>query len=431
MCYRLFTWSVMDKYPYPREFRLKILSLMLDNHWMAKYGFAIVQPEYFEQDDEEDVAKAIVDYRTRYRVSPKDPADLNALTTKDRHELVEQIYGSHDIRLASDIAIQWAKQQSVKLAILDSIDDIQRGELDKPLDKMRQALRVGDSLESPGLDPIADIDKWLYEMWKHKVPTGWYHIDQDMEGGLDAGEEGVILGPLNRGKTMGLISLGYQMASPVAGVNVVHFTHELRPDKVCKRYVARMLFRFPSQSDNLQQYAEEAVTAARSLLVGKIRVIGGAYKMTTQELEGHVDRLIEDGFIPGAIIDDYADLIVPPRKYTERRFELTAVFEWYRSLGDRYNCPMWTATQGNRGSLSKEIITAADIAEDIGKAQAADVMIALCQTSDEYTANQCRLYMAKVRDNKKNNLYSAKFYGDSQAIITTGIVDTRKIEKNV
>jgi hypothetical protein len=80
--------------------------------------------------------------------------------------------------------------------------------------------------------------------------------------------------------------------------------------------------------------------------------------------------------------------------------------------------------------LSKEIITIQDIAEDIGKAAIADVIIALCQTRDEEQMNQCRLFMAKVRDGTKKMMYDAKFYGKSQAIITTGLSKNKDEEKD-
>jgi hypothetical protein len=92
---------------------------------------------------------------------------------------------------------------------------------------------------------------------------------------------------------------------------------------------------------------------------------------------------------------------------------------------------MWSASQAGRSSLSKEIITMADIAEDIGKANIADVIIALCQTREEETADQCRLFLAKVRDGDSKAMVRAKYYKKSQAIVTTGIVTQKDSEQDV
>ena len=133
----------------------------------------------------------------------------------------------------------------------------------------------------------------------------------------------------------------------------------------------------------------------------------------------------------GAIIDDYLDLVTPVRRYSERRFEISSVYEWFRELCGTYNVPGWSASQARRSSLSKDIITMEDIAEDIGKANISDVIIALCQSHDEYYVNQCRLFMAKVRDGEALGAINAKYYGSKQAIVTTGFVKHNKDTEDV
>lgn len=423
-----------NKYEWPKDFRMTVLALMLDDFWVAKYGEDIVWPEYFEEDSEEEIARAIIDFRKAYKKSPKDPDSILIMMKGEYEDAVFDVFdrrdelSEKDIEFVSDLIIQFAKEQAVKLAILDSIDDVNRGRLASLPEKMAKALSVGESLLSPGIDPIRDVDKWLYDIWVEKVPTRLTHVDYLLEGGLGVPELGIILGPTNRGKSMALVSIGYGAASIGSGKNVVHFTHEMGVDKVAKRYAARMLFRFPKVGENLSKYEDDLIETARKLLPGKIRIIGGAKKMSVDEMDHHLSILRSEGFDIGLVISDYPDLLVPPRSYHERRFELSAIYELLREISEKYNCPIWGATQGNRGSLSKEIITLQDIAEDIGKANISDVIVALCQTSEEYEANKCRLFMAKVRDTPgKNKSVDAKYYGESQAIVTTGY--TKKEEE--
>jgi replicative DNA helicase len=230
---------------------------------------------------------------------------------------------------------------------------------------------------------------------------------------------------------MALINIGFGAASIGSGKNVVHFTHEMSVAQVAKRYAARMTFRFPHRDDDLNAYEDELVEAARKLMPGRIRIIGGAERMTIEQLQSHLDRLIAEGFEPGLIIDDYADLIKPSQRYTDRRFELSANYENLRALSFRY-CPIWTASQTTRGALNKEIVTMADLAEDIGKAAICDVLVAMCQTREELESDQCRLFMAKIRDgSKKVPLIQCKFYGASQAIVSTGYVEKHIDEEEV
>jgi hypothetical protein len=424
----------IDAYPYEREFRIKILSLMLDRQWMSMYGTTVIRPEFFEQDDEESAAKVIMSYWTTYKVCPTDISDLRTLSTgkTDITDLLEQLYDIPitEKKLAGDKALQWAREQAAKLAILDSVDDIAKGNLQQTIVRMKDALKVGENIQNTGIEVIKDVEKWLYDLWTHKVRTGWYHVDSILEGGLGTGELGLIMAPMNVGKSMSLINIGYGAASIGSNCNVVHFTHEMSQEITAKRYAARTVFKFPMRDDNLEDYEASLKKAAAHILTGKIKVIG-MRSCNIERIDAQLERLIDEGFKFDVVIDDYPDLVSSTRHYTEKRFELSEVYKEFRDLGEKYNVPIWGATQSGRGSLTKEIITIQDIAEDIGKAAIADVIIALCQTRDEEQMNACRLFMAKVRDGAKKMMFDAKFYGSSQAIITTGISKNKDKEEDV
>jgi len=414
--------SKVDIYPYDREFRLKILSLMLDRQWMSQFGTTVIRPEFFEMDDEEAVSKVVIKYWVDYKACPTSINDLEVMLEGKHRKLLEILYDIplSEKKLAGDRALQWAKEQAAKVAILDSVDDINKGDLQKVIVKMKDALKVGEDIQNVGIEVVRDVDKWLYDLWTHKIRTGWYHVDSILEGGLGAGELGIILAPMNAGKSMSLINIGFGAASIGSGCNVVHFTHEMSQEITAKRYAARTVFKFPMRDGDLGDYEIELQKAAVRILTGKIKVVG-MRNSTIERIDAQLERLLDEGFKFDLIIDDYPDLVSSTRRYTEKRFELSEVYKEFRDLGGKYNVPIWGASQSGRNSLSKEIITIQDIAEDIGKAAIADVIVALCQTRDEEQVNACRLFMAKVRDGAKKMMFDAKFYGKSQAIITTGL----------
>ena len=414
-------------YPFNRGFRLKLLSLLLDPLWHAKFG-SLILPEYFDTDDEEAIAKAIIQYKQAYGKVPTDPDDVIALCGDHDEVICDLFRGYDDLDLAKDLAIQFAQERAAKLAILDSIDDVKLGHLDVVIERMREALAIGDDLRSPGIDLIGDIDKWLYALWSDKVPTGWRHVDAVLEGGLGPGELGLIMGPTNRGKSMALVNVGYGAAGIGSGKNVVHITHEMSASVVAKRYAARMVFRFPSKRDG-DVYEDELRYVAAKLMPGNIRIIDLG-RSSISSIRDRLDRLVVEGYKFDLVIDDYPDLLESSRQYTQRRFELSLVYEELRALGDDYGVPVWGATHSNRASFSKEVITLQDVAEDIGKARIADVIVALCQTREEEESDRCRLFMAKVRDGVKHTMIAAKFFGDAQAIVTTRVVRRRSSDND-
>lgn len=425
-------------YSYSRGFRLKLIALCLDPIWVSRVG-SLIEPTYFDNEQEMRVARALREYREAYKHPPTDPDDVLALVnpaddeeTEQYEDLIYDVFEAadeHDLALAGDVAVQWAREQAAKIAILDSIDDVKRGRLSDVLERIRAVLDIGNDISNVGLDFHIDVKQWVHDAFVEKVPTGLTHIDDYLDGGLGLGEMGLILSPTNKGKSMSLVNKIVGAAGYPARVNVAVFTHEMKPEIYAKRIGARIIFRFPTRGDDLDEYEAEVTHAARLLLPGKIRIIGGAARMSTHQIEDHLERLHTEGFKVGLIVDDYIDKIIPIARRNDKRHELSDLAEWFRSLCGQWNVPGWTASQVTRGSYTKEIITLSDIAEDIGKANIADVIMALCQTPEEDKKDRCRLFMAKVRDGARAGaMFDAKYYPKSQAIITTGLSKRREDE---
>ena len=420
----------MTVYPFNRGFRLKIIALCLDQSWFVRIGRSLIIPDYFDSVDEQDIVTGIFEFFEAYNRIPTDPDDLLVLCKGEHEELILTIYEErleYDIALVKDVVIQWAREQAAKNVILESVDDVQRGDLSRVLTRMEEAVAIGSDLASPGINVVRDVDKWLYGQWIGKVRTGWPDFDLHLEGGLGAGELGTVLAPSNRGKSMALVNIAYGAAGIGSGKNVVIFTHEMSEKIYAKRIAARMMFRFPKRIGNLSEYEEEFLGLATKLLPGNIRIIGGS-NMTTLQVEAALERLKAEGYNFDLIIDDYPDLLLPPTQRQQRRFELSDTYKWYRALGDKYGVPVWAASQTNRGAYKKKVISEEDIAEDIGKVNISDVIVAICQTQEEADDERCRIFLPKVRDGLRNVMFDAKFYPAQQAIIMTNVTDRRTEE---
>jgi replicative DNA helicase len=391
---------------------------------MLRYG-GIILPQYYEQKDEHDIVQAIHTYHDKFHTVPADADDLVDMVP-EHGDVVKAVYllrEDSDLRYTADKIVAYCRQQAAKLAVLESISDINDGDLDSMMERLQKARRVGEDIGDRGLDVKRDVDKWLYESRVNKVPTGLTHLDIAMDGGLGKGEMGIILGAPNMGKSMALVNIGYGVAGPITRGNVVHFTLEMPDHVVAKRYSARMIFKFPSRSeDGAAQYKEEFEVAAKMLMPGDVRVF--RVSGTILDLRAKLDMIANEGFEPTVIIVDYGDELKPVRSRESTYQELGDIFHDIRELGspDSYDCPVWTATQAGRQALGKETVTMADLAESFKKAAVADAIIAICQTTEEEAAQQCRIFLAKLRDGESRAMLRAKYYKQSQAIITTGFV---------
>jgi len=378
------------------DFRLSILAVLLYTDWLLRYG-TIIQPEYFPSKDEQEIVRWVNIYYDTYKGIPSDSDLDNGL-----HDnlLLSDVYAvsENDLDYASDIALDFARQQAMKIAFLDSIDDVKKGELEKVLPRMQEALAVGNDMLGMGAELIADRNDWLYdEIHGRRYPTGWMRVDKLLEGGIVGGEYGLIMAPTGMGKTTALVNIGFALAGLVSAANVLHISYEMPARKILKRYAARVVGCYAPRGSGLDDYAKELEDAARIKLRAKLRVVSPDDKSLTGIMR-LIDNLDSAGFYTNALIVDYPDLMKPPRRHDERRFELTDIARSLRELGGNYDIPVWGATQAGRHALHKDIITVADIAEDIGKAAIADVVLALCQTKDEEGMQRGRLFCAKMRD---------------------------------
>ena len=390
---------------------------------MVRYG-RLIKSEYFEAPDLHYLADCLMTYWMTYKRIPSDAGDVIDIMGIEHRDLIHSVYlgkKEWDLDYAGDMVVTFAREQAAKLAVLESLDDIEHGDLTKVRDRIDAASKIGSDVGDVGLSVKGDADKWLYDALTDKVPTGMIHLDIAMDGGLAPGELGIFLSPPNYGKSMALVNAGYGAAGPISRCNVVHITLEMSSSVVAKRYAARQVFRFPSKRDDPKEYKQEFLTIASMMMPGEVRVfhITG----TVHDVRARAERFKDEtGLEIGLLIVDYGDLVRATITRSERWIELGDIFQSLRELGIDLGCPLWTATQTGRNALNKEIITMADLAESFLKAAVADAIVAICQTVDEEKANQCRLYLAKLRDGESRAMISAKYYKRQQAIITTGFV---------
>lgn len=396
-------------------------------------------PDYFEHETHRKLATAISNYYKKNRLPLTSTDELYNVSVelypRDEDEInrvLDEMEEIGNVTVAKKQFTEWLTKQATKNAVLDSIDDVQSGNIDAVIKRLRKALTITESNSDISLDFKRDIDEWVYEaMNEEHIQTGWMHLDTYLNGGPKRGEIGIILGASNRGKSMALTNIAYGAAMIGSGKNVLIFSHEMGKVPYAKRLGARMSFRFPGE-ESPDEYATDIRRLAKVLMPGNVKIVKFRGEATAGMLEQHVEWLkYEEGFEPDVIIDDYLDLLRPERTRSEKRFELSDIYKWFRDWCDEVNCVGWTASQATRGSYDKEIITEKDIAEDIGKISIADLVIAICQTRQEAKEERARLYVPKIRDGAMRGvMFDVKYFPKQQAMISSGFTQT-KDEKDV
>ena len=426
-----------DIYNFSDTFQLKILALAArDKATFISYR-DVIKPRYFKKDIHIELARLVHDHydkeMDRARTKGTDIASPTVevlweevrkltATNKQKATLKEQYEDTildimevdlSDAEYVKDSLVRFGKDAAMQHAILESANEISRGRDSGGIDyskietAVQEALRVGEDISDLGTDYYETAPERMDKYSKgiegiRRVTTGMDGLNKVMKGGLGDGELGVIIAPPNRGKSFALTNMG--AGAMLEGFNVVHYTLEMPEPQVAKRYDNRLLQKDFNYLKENSSNALKALTNMQKFTKGKLHI----KKYRTSEanvntLRSHLTRLhMEKGFKPDVIIVDYADLLQPRRNYSDKRFELESIYLDLRDLGDEYSCPVWTASQANRGALDKAVITIGDLAEAFNKANIADFMVALCQTIEEKEEGIMRWHVAKQRDGEAN-----------------------------
>ena len=156
--------------------------------------------------------------------------------------------------------------------------------------------------------------------------------------------------------------------------------------------------------------------------------------VTISELEQELDDTEAlNGWVPDVVIVDYADIAKKDRALNERRHQLSDIWEQLSGLAKERNVLCVTASQGNRGAVSKATLSSEDIAEDFSKVMIVDGLVGINEDNtqknktdkDKYWQRQnlkwiAHRYKKDMRDWEKcvvlNNLMLGQVYVDSEIV---------------
>jgi replicative DNA helicase len=401
------------------SFQSKIIMSLLSNKEFIQTISDIIEPSIFDSDANKWLVKSIKDYFIEY----KTPPTLEVLKIKVgeiendilKTSVIEKLKDAWNHREATDLnfvkkeVLTFCKNQSLKEAIVKSVDLLQNKEYDEIKVIIDKALKAGTTKDI-GHDYLTNLEERLTKSTRDTIKTSWDIINEIMDGGLGKGELGVIVAPAGVGKTWCLQAIG---ASGVKqGLSVIHYTLELNQSYVGLRYDT-VFSGIPTT--NIKYYKEEVEKKIKKLKGNLIIKYFPTKSIGVQGIEAHLKQVEIQGIIPDLVIVDYADILRGVG--TERRFVLENVYEDLRGLAGEVDIPIWTASQANRSSLEEDIIDATKVSESYAKVMIADFVVSLSRKVEDKIANTARLHIIKNRFGLDGVTYPATMNP------TTGVLD--------
>jgi replicative DNA helicase len=260
---------------------------------------------------------------------------------------------------------------------------------------VRDALQVGE-IDKGQTDIFANLDTVLDEDYRHPIPMGIKGIDKLLKGGLAKGEIGVILAPTGVGKTTILSKISNTAFN--LGYNVLQIFFEDNPKIIQRKHFTMWTGIEP---DNLVQNKEEVMskiteikeTMQNRLVLKKL----ASDTMTMSQIKNQVRKMIADGIKIDMVLLDYIDCVLPESSSKDEWKAEGSVMRGFEAMCHELDLVGWTATQGNRSSISSEVVTTDQMGGSIKKAQVGHVIISVAKTLQQKEMGLATIAITKSR----------------------------------
>ncbi|MBT7349876.1 hypothetical protein HN803_03720 [candidate division WWE3 bacterium] len=370
-----------------KDFQNRVLQGAITDKVFFEKIFEILKEEYFISDAHKVLWVEIRKLFNKYDSPPtyemlrleishypeSDQKDATFGVLKD----IEKKVNRTEIEHAKETAFEFCKNQSMKNAILKSVELLKDGKFEEIQKTIEDSLKITTE---------QDIGHKYFESLRSRstanhrpnaCPTGFDALDHldVLDGGLAGGELGVVMAPTGVGKSFLLVNFGY--GALAAGKNVVHYTFELSENNIGTRYDSRIT-KVPIKQ--VVSRLEEVEKKLTSFSGGRLIIKEYPTKVATvNTIKFHMGRLISSGFEPDLIIIDYGDLMRSRKGYEQKRYELESIYEDLRGFAMETRLPIWTATQSNREGFNDDVITIDKVGEAISKVHVSDFFATFSQ----------------------------------------------------
>ena len=395
---------------YGHSFQIKALGILITDRDFLQQIADIVSPEYFDNDAGKWVIQKILKYFDKYKTIPtmevfkveieKLDKELQSVAIKDILKQSYKASKSTDLEYVKETFLDFCKNQTLKNALMNSVDLLEMGAYDDIRGLIDKALKAGTERDI-GHEYIAELEDRFREEARNTIGTPWPLINNLLSGGLGQGDLGLIAGGPGGGKSWALVALGAQAVK--LGYTVVHYTLELSEKYVGRRYDA-CFTEIPVQ--DIVESKDKVKDTIENLRGGLYIREYPAGQATVNTIHAHIEKCVQQNIEPDLIIVDYADLLTS-KTSKEKRDKLDDIYTSLRGLATELKVPIWTASQVNRSGAREEIIQGDRMAESYSKMMITDFAMSLSRSAEDKENGTGRWHVMKNRYGADGITYDA------------------------
>lgn len=409
-----------NKFRFDRDFQIGIITLFLQSQDFLVTITPILQGSYFE-----DVCliwfyNVIKDYYEKYKSSPTslvlgDYLNKAIFTQKIKgidvelyKETLEKIKQPvNEEQYVIDEVIKFCRQQEIKRVYLETADKIYSDDpevFDIIQKKVIDACNIGTTITDLGINYFDSYKERIRaknaQETELRFTTGVLDLDEQIGGGVRAGQLFIYVGASGGGKSIGLAHAA--KANVIEGKRGIIYTLELDEKDIAERldaaWSAIPINELFSRNEELISNLDDLKVLYDNQLYIKFYPTKSASIGT---IKAHLKQLRLKGFVPDFVVVDYIDLLKTSSGYADLYADLGDITAHLRGLAGELKVPIFTATQANRVGNVSETIDVDNVADSMQKVFIADIMIAICRTNDEINNDRARLFTMKNRNGRQ------------------------------
>jgi len=428
-------------------FQLQLLNNIILYKDFAASIVDVLEPKYFDNQYFKLIMQMTKEYYHKYEHAPSfstlEQITKSEVTSPMAQKMVLDMINqvnetpNDGYQYVQEKSLKFCKQQELQKVMTKAQKIIDKGDFESYdyLEEMvREALQVGE-VDTGTADVFFNLDEVLDDDFRHPIPIGIPGIDNLLKGGLAKGEIGVILAPTGVGKTTVLSKISNNAFN--LGYNVLQIFFEDNPKIIQRKHFTMWTKIAP---DNLSLHKEEVLEKVRQikenapnrLILKKLP----SDTLTMNQIKNQIRKMMAEGTKIDMVVVDYIDCIVPDKNLGDEWKSEGSVMRGFESMCHELDIAGWTATQGNRSSISSEVVTTDQMGGSIKKAQVGHVIISVAKSLQQKEMNLATIAITKSRIGKDGIVFeNCKFDNEMLEIDTDSSVtflglEEQKEEKN-
>ena len=407
----------------------------------------VIEPKYFDNQYFKLIMQILKEYYQKYEHTPSyntleqliKSEVASPMAQKMVLDMMEQVKEApaEGESFVQEKALKFCKQQELQKVMTKAQKIIDKGDFESydHLEEMvRDALQVGE-VDAGTAEVFANLEEVLEEDFRHPIPMGIPGIDNLLKGGMAKGELGVILAPTGVGKSTFLTKISNHAFN--LGYNVLQIFFEDNPKIIQRKHFTLWTEIAPDllsmhKDKVLNKVQEIRENAPNKLVLKKLP----SDTLTMNQIKNQIRKMMAEGTKVDMVVLDYIDCVVPDKNLGDEWKSEGSVMRGFEAMCHELNLVGWTATQGNRSSISSDVVTTDQMGGSIKKAQVGHVIISVAKSLQQKEMNLATIAITKSRIGKDGIVFeNCKFDNemleiDTEQSVTFLGLEEQKEEKN-